>query len=91
MKLGMTGKTEITLEVPNEILLGTRGGVVEFETYAKKELALLLYRDKGISLGYCAQFADMTKEDFIMWLGKNGVSIFDFEDEEDFVRECANA
>jgi hypothetical protein len=33
----------------------------------------------------------MPKEDFIYYLGQNGVSIFSFEDEKEFLEELDNA
>lgn len=39
----------------------------------------------------CEGIADMSKEDFIKYLGENQVSIFDFESEEEFVEELENA
>lgn len=53
--------------------------------------ALHFYATKGASLGYCAQIAGMDKEDFIYFLGRNGVSIFHFDDEAEFVEEMSNA
>ena len=55
------------------------------------KIAVDLYKNKKISLGYCADIADMTKEDFVKYLGKNNISIFSFEDEEEFLEELANA
>ena len=46
---------------------------------------------RGVSLGYAAQIADMDKESFIRFLGENGVSIFRFDNEKEFMEELANA
>lgn len=54
-------------------------------------LALDLYKNKRISLGYCANIAEMTKEEFIQYLSRNGVSIFSFASEEEFLEELENA
>lgn len=54
-------------------------------------LAIDLYKNMKVSLGYCASVADMTKEDFIKYLGKNDISIFSFDNEEEFLEELANA
>ncbi len=37
------------------------------------------------------QIAGMTEEDFIKYLGYNHISIFQFEDEEEFMEELNNA
>lgn len=57
----------------------------------KKAIALLYYTKYGISLGYCSLIADMDKEDFIKFLGENKISIFQFDDEAEFVEEMNNA
>lgn len=59
--------------------------------YTKCTLAVDLYKNKRVSLGYCASVADMTKEDFIKYLGKNDISIISFESEQEFLEELANA
>jgi hypothetical protein len=33
----------------------------------------------------------MTKESFIRYLGENGISIFQFDDEQEFMEEMKNA
>ena len=81
----------VALNVPKEVLLDMKTDEKSFANYAKRFLALDLYKNRGISLGYCTEFAGMTEEDFIIFLGKNEVSIFNFDDETDFERELANA
>ena len=53
--------------------------------------ALSCYFQNKASLGACAQIADMSKEEFIGYLGANGISIFQFDDEREFVEEMNNA
>ena len=69
----------VSIDVPEEILLDLHEDKKEFTDYMKKMLALDLYKNKKISLGYCASVAEMTKEEFIQYLGINGISIFSFE------------
>ncbi|MBR6902213.1 MAG: UPF0175 family protein [Synergistaceae bacterium] len=57
----------------------------------RKIVALRFYTENGISLGYCAQIAGMNKEDFIHYLSSNKVSIFNFDDEDEFIEEMNNA
>ena len=54
-------------------------------------LAVDLYKNKKVSLGYCANVAGMTKEEFVQYLGMNGISIFSFVSEDEFLEELANA
>ena len=62
----------------------------EFTEYMKKMLALDLYKNKKVSLGYCASVAGMTKEEFVQYLGINGISIFSFASKNEFLEELAN-
>jgi predicted HTH domain antitoxin len=57
----------------------------------KRFVAFDLYKNKSISLGYCAELAEMPKEDFLKFLGSNKVSIFDYDNESEFLEEVNNA
>ena len=81
----------VEFNVPQEILLDLKISEKAFTNYAKRFLALDLYKTKSISLGYCTELAGMSEEDFIKFLGENRVSIFDFEDEDEFLEEINNA
>lgn len=59
--------------------------------FAKKSIALMLYTKNHISIGYSAQIAGMTEEEFINYLSNNGISIFNFDDEDEFLEEMNNA
>lgn len=81
----------VSINVPEEILLDFHEDRDDFADYMKKMLALDLYKNKKVSLGYCASVAEMTKEEFVQYLGKNGVSVFSFVSENEFLEELANA
>ncbi|MDR1702974.1 MAG: UPF0175 family protein [Sporomusaceae bacterium] len=81
----------VKLNVPQEILLSLNTSENAFSKYVRSFIALDLYKNKNISLGYCAKLAEMTKEDFIIFLGENKVSIFEFKDKQDFLEEMNNA
>ncbi len=81
----------VSFNVPEEILLDLHEEKEDFIKYIKRLTALDLYKNKRVSLGYCANVADMTKEDFVKYLGQNGISIFAFESENEFLEELANA
>ena len=81
----------VSINVPEEILLDLHEDMNEFTEYMKKMRALDLYKNKKVSLGYCASVAGMTKEEFVQYLGINGVSIFSFASENEFLEELANA
>ena len=81
----------VSINVPEEILLDLHEDKADFADYVKCMVALDLYKNRTVSLGYCASMAEMSKEDFVKFLGKNGVSIFSYEDESEFLEELANA
>ena len=81
----------VGFEAPQEILTGLRISQKAFTNYARKILALDLYKNRHIPLGYCAELANTSKEDFIKFLGENEVSVFGFENEEEFAEELSNA
>lgn len=81
----------VSINIPEEILLDLHEDKSDFTEYMKKMLALDLYKNKKVSLGYCAIVAGMTKEEFVQYLGRKGVSIFSFTLENEFLEELANA
>ena len=83
--------TTVSIDLPEEILLDLNESKNDFEDYMKKFIAVDLYTNKHISLGYSAAVADMPKEEFIKLLSLNNISIFDFEGQEDFEEEMNNA
>ena len=50
-----------------------------------------LYKNKGVSLGYCACIVEMTKEEFLQYLGQNGISIFSYASENELLEAVSNA
>ena len=81
----------VSINVPEEILLDLHEDKSGFAEYMRRMLALDLYKNKKVSLGYCARVAEMTQEEFVQYLGMNGVSIFSFASENEFMEELANA
>ena len=63
----------VAFSVPPEILLDLNTTETAFSNYVKMFLSLDLYKNRNISLGYCAELAGMTEEDFIKFLSENGV------------------
>ena len=82
---------QIAIEIPNEVLYDTRMNKQEANAFARKAVALCYYVQNGVSLGYCAQIAGMSKEAFIRYLGEHNISIFHYDDEEEFKEELTNA
>lgn len=82
---------EIVISIPDEVLYDTKMSKSDTLAFAKRAVAFCYYTQNKVSLGYCAQIADMSKEAFIRYLGANGVSIFQFNDEQEFIEEMNNA
>ena len=81
----------ITLEIPNEIMYDSHMSKGDATAMAKRMLALGLYTQNNISIGYCAAVANMTEEEFIQFLGTFKISVFNFENEDELLRDIANA
>lgn len=82
---------QIAINIPNEVLFDTKMSSEEAKQFAKRAVALGYYTQSGVSIGYCAQIAEMTEEDFIKYLSQNHISIFHFDDKEEFLEELQNA
>ncbi len=82
---------QIAINIPEAVLYDTRMTPEEANEFARRAVALCYFSQSGVSIGYCAQIAGMTEEDFIEYLGDNNISIFHFDDKEEFLEELANA
>jgi predicted HTH domain antitoxin len=81
----------IAVQIPEEVLYDIKITEEQANDFAKRSIAMMLYTQNHISIGYSAQIAGMTEEEFIKYLSSNGVSIFNFDDEEEFLEEMNNA
>lgn len=82
---------QIAVSIPDEVLYDTKMNKEEAGNFVRKAVALGYYTQSGVSIGYCARIAGLSEEDFIAYLGKNRVSIFRFDSEEEFMEELNNA
>ncbi|MDO4338882.1 MAG: UPF0175 family protein [Eubacteriales bacterium] len=82
---------QIAINIPEAVLYDTHMTPEDANRFARRAVALGYYSQSGVSIGYCAQIAGMTEEDFIQYLGENNVSIFHFDDEAEFFEELDNA
>ncbi len=82
---------QVAVQIPEAVLYDTHMTAVQVNDYARKLIALDYYTRHHISIGYCAQIAEMTEEDFIKYLGQNNISIFQFDDKNEFLEELKNA
>lgn len=82
---------KLDITVPEEILLTLREENFQLAIDMKKFAAIKLFQDKKLSIGQSALLADMTEEDFIKYLGSNGISIFSFKNAGDLSEDLKNA
>lgn len=82
---------QIAFSIPDEVLFDTKMNREQANLFARRAVALGYYTQSGVSIGYCSQIAGMSEEEFIKYLGQNRVSIFQFDDQSDFLEEFANA
>ena len=81
----------VSVNIPDEVLYDTHLSKNRSEEFVRRAAAMFYYKKLGVSLGYCANIAEMPKTDFIRFLSENGVSIFDFDDKEELIEDIANA
>lgn len=81
----------VSVNIPDEVLYDTHLSKNRSEEFVRRAAAMFYYTKLGVSLGYCANIAEMPKTDFIRFLSENGVSIFDFDDKEELIEVIANA
>ena len=70
----------LNITIPDSIVLSTRQSFEQFESEAKKAIALKFYADEKLSLGQAAELSGLSKLEFMRFLGQNKISIFRFED-----------
>ena len=82
---------QVTVNVPNEVLYDTHMSTAEATAFARKMVALGYYIHNNVSIGYCAEIAGLTEEEFMIVLGQNKNDIFHFQDDEELLRDVSNA
>lgn len=82
---------QVMINVPNEVLYDTHMSTSDATEFARKMVALGYYMHNSVSIGYCAEIAGLTEEEFLLFLGENHIDIFRFENDEELMRDVANA
>lgn len=82
---------QIAIKIPDAVLFDTKMNLHDAEKFIRRIIATEYYKNQGVSIGYCAEIAGMTEEDFLKFLGENKISVFQFDDEEEFLNEATNA
>lgn len=81
----------ISIRIPDAVMYDTHMNEEEAASFARCMVAAGYYTQNNVSIGYCAQIAGMTEEEFIKYLGKQNVSIFRFDNIAEFLEESGNA
>ncbi len=82
---------QVSFNIPSEVLYDTHMSAKEAELFARRMVALGYYTKNNVSIGYCAEIAGMTEEEFMLFLGQNKVDVFRFDDEDKLTRDVENA
>lgn len=82
---------QISIRIPDAVMYDTHMSEEEAAAFARCMVAVGYYTQNNVSIGYCAQIADMTEEEFIKYLGKRNVSIFRFDSKTKFMEELEKA
>jgi len=77
--------------IPESILLSLREPVASIGLDMKRALAVRYYADGRLSLGQCAELAEMNEKTFIHYLSKYKVSIFGYDTEDELLEDICNA
>ena len=82
---------QISIRIPDAVMYDTHMSEEEAAAFARCMVAVGYYTQNNVSIGYCAQIAGMTEEEFIKYLGQGKVSIFQFDNKAEFLEELENA
>ena len=82
---------QIAVSIPDEVLYDTKMSLEQANQFARQAVALAYYTQSSVSIGYCFRIAGMTEEDFIKYFGENHISIFRFDNVEEFLEELNNS
>lgn len=81
----------VAVKIPDAVMYDTKQDKKETSDFVKRSVAVAYYLQERVSLGYCAEIAGMSKEDFIRYLGQQKISIFHFDDKQEYLEELNNA
>jgi len=79
------------MSYPDELPLALKLTNEETVKTIKRFSALKLYEVGKLSLGQCAELAEMGVEDFLKFLGENKASVFKFDSIEELEKDIKNA
>ena len=74
--------TEITFEIPENILTSTNQTVQEFTQNVRLYIALEMFRKHQLTFIQASDLANLSREDFLVELDKNGIDFFSYDPAE---------
>ena len=63
---------QIEIQIPKAVLFDVKYTVEQATNFAKKEVALGFYMQKGVSVALCSQIAGMSEKEFLVGGGRGG-------------------
>ena len=84
-------QTIASVSIPENILLSLREPVEVVGLEMKRALAVRYYTEKRLSLGQCAEFAEMNEKAFIQYLSTYKISVFNYDSEKELLEDINNA
>jgi len=82
---------DIAISIPESIVLSLREPIEIIGLEMKRALAMRYYNEKKLSLGQCAELAEMNEKLFINYLAKYSISIFNLDSEDELLEDIYNA
>ena len=79
------------ISIPESIVLSLREPIEAIGLEMKRTLAIRYYTERKLSLGQCAELAEMNEKSFINYLARYSISIFNFDSEDELLEDIRNA
>ena len=77
--------------IPESIALSLREPTERIGLEMKRASAVIYYNDRKLSLGQCCELAEMSKAEFISYLSKYNIPIFNYDSEDELLEDIRNA
>lgn len=72
----------VTIPIDDEIFFVLKKSEASVQYDIRTLLAMQYFKDGKLGLGLSAKMAGMTKDEFTVFLGKNNIDIYQYEDDE---------
>ena len=82
---------DIAISIPEEVLIMLHKDRTAMAKHVKLSVAIDLYQNENVSVGYCAVVSGLSEEEFIQELGKRHISIFRFDADDELAQDVENA